>query len=96
MIESSRPLSIEELCEALHIQSPLIVEMVEYELIEPEGQSPEDWRFDSLCLKRARIAANFYRDLEVNLSGISLALDLLDKIELMQSRIDTLEKLIKD
>ncbi|WP_423062454.1 chaperone modulator CbpM [Candidiatus Paracoxiella cheracis] len=92
IIERSKPLSFEELCQAVGLRDDLVIEMVEQHLIHPSGHSPEDWQFDDTDLKRAKVAANFYRDLEINLEGIALALDLLEKIEDLQTRIRILEK----
>jgi len=93
LIERSAPLTMEELSQALHLKTDLIIDMVEYHLLEPEGRSPESWQFDDLCYKRAKIAASFYHDLEINLQGIALALDLLEKIESLENQLTILKKL---
>lgn len=93
LIEQASPLNLEEISQAVHLQPDRIIEMVEYHLLEPLGSSPEQWQFDDVCLKRARIAASFYRDLEVNLSGIALALDLLDQIEQLEKQLQILKRL---
>lgn len=95
IIEKDKSISLEEMASAVYLNRQTIIEMVEYHLLEPEGDAPENWRFDSLCLRRAKIAANFYKDLEINLSGIALALDLLDEIEHLNIRVKALEKLLE-
>jgi len=92
IIDETQPLTLEEFCYAIHTEPKIIIQMVEYQLIEPIGESPDEWRFDSLSLKRARIAASFHRDLEVNMPGVALALELLDQIETLQHQINILEK----
>lgn len=92
LIEQASPLSLEELAQAIHVHHDIIVEMVDYHLLNPKGQSPETWQFDDVNFKRAKIAASFHRDLEVNLQGIALALDLLDKIDRLEQRLATLER----
>src|SRR6266480_2918252 len=92
LIERDSPLSLDELARAIHLRNEIIIEMVEYHLLEPEGKSPSNWQFDDVNLKRAKIAASFHRDLEVNLQGIALALDLLDKIEYLEQRLQTLKR----
>jgi len=92
IIERSRPLSFGELCQAIALRDDLVVEMVEHHLIVPEGQSQQNWQFDDIALKRAKVAANFYHDLGMNFEGIALALDLLEKIERLENRIHKLEK----
>ena len=95
IIEKSESLTLDEFSRAIHVKTELIVEMVEHELLQPEGKSYTDWRFDSVSIKRARIASSFYYDLEVNMQGVALALELLDKIDNLQYRVDLFEKGIK-
>ena len=95
IVEQSTPLSLGELCEAIHLQTPVVIKMVEHQLIKPEGNTPDSWRFDDICLKRAKIAASFYYDLEVNMPGIGIALDLLERIEYLEQRLQTLERFEK-
>ena len=92
LIERSTPLHFEELCQAIGLQKDIVIQMVEYHLIEPAGNSPKEWEFDSIAFKRAKMAANIHRDLEINLQGVALALDLLDKIEQLENRLSRLEK----
>lgn len=87
VIGTSPLLTLEEFCQALHSQKEFIVEMIEYQVIQPHGQAPEEWRFDSNSLRRGRIAANFYQELEINMPGIALVLELLDKIEDLQHQV---------
>jgi chaperone modulatory protein CbpM len=92
IIEESQALTLEEFCHATQTQKELVLQMIDYQLISPAGDTPEQWRFDSHSLKRGRIAASFYQDLEVNLPGVALALELLDKITDLQQQIAILEK----
>lgn len=84
-------LTFTEMCQAMNTQPTLITQLVEYRIIEPIGESENDWEFDHLCLKRARIARNFYHDLEVNLPGIALALDMLEKIDELEAELARLK-----
>jgi chaperone modulatory protein CbpM len=75
------PISFEELCRALQTEQQFVIELVELHVLRPQGQTHTDWRFDSYNFRRARMARSFYHELEVNLNGIALALDLLDEID---------------
>lgn len=96
IIEESHTLTLEEFCSATQTEQQTIIKMIEYQLIQPTGDSPEEWRFDSLSLKRGRMATSFYRDLEVNMAGIALAFELLDKIQELQHHVDLLQRLTKE
>jgi chaperone modulatory protein CbpM len=84
IIEHSQALTLEEFCHATHVSREIIIELIDYQLLHPTGQSPDEWRFDSISLKRGRLAASFLRDLEVNMPGVALAMDLMDRIEQLQ------------
>jgi chaperone modulatory protein CbpM len=86
LIDDEYVLSLQELCDALNAQPEFVITLVEYEVIEPEGER-ESWRFNALCLRRARLARNLQQDLHVNLSGINLALDLMAEIERLESEL---------
>lgn len=95
IVENYETLTFEEFCRATQSNEDLILQMIEYQLLNPTGKTQEDWRFDSVCLRRARIASNFFCDLEVNIQGVALALELLDRIESLQQQVDFLKKIVK-
>lgn len=72
-------LSLEDICRATQTQPDFVITLIEHNVIEPIG-SRQSWQFDSVCLKRTRIAVSFARDLDINLPGIALALDLLEQL----------------
>jgi len=92
LVQADQALSLEELAHALHANSTLIIEMVEFSLLVPQGSNPENWSFDSYSLKRAQRALSFKRDLELNMQGIALALDLLDHIDELETQLNILRR----
>ncbi|OGT43803.1 MAG: hypothetical protein A3F13_01470 [Gammaproteobacteria bacterium RIFCSPHIGHO2_12_FULL_40_19] len=91
VIDENNALSFEEICRAIHADNDLIVQLIEYHIIQPKGSSRDDWAFDHLCLKRAKLARNFYYECEVNLAGIGLLIDMLEKIEALENHIARLK-----
>jgi chaperone modulatory protein CbpM len=91
IIDNDNLLTFEEICRATHAESDLIIQLIEYQIIHPKGASQTTWQFDHACLKRARLARNFYYDLEVNLAGVALLLDMLEKIEALETDIARLK-----
>lgn len=85
--DSDIEITLHELSCAVGSSPEFVIALVEYEVIEPRGNAKDDWRFNSSCIKRARLAASFQRDLNINLSGINLALDLLDQIDALKSEL---------
>ncbi len=96
IIEDEQCISLEELCQAINAEPKFVVELIEHELITPQGKSDRDWVFDEICLRRSKKAMSFKHDLNVNLEGIALALDLLDRIDSMQSEMVYLQKLLRE
>ncbi len=91
VIDENNPLSFEEICRAIHAENDLIIQFIEYHIIQPKGSSKQDWAFDHICLKRAKLARNFYYDCEVNLAGIGLLIDMLERIETLENHIAQLK-----
>ena len=91
IIDENNSLSLDEICRAINADHALILQLIEYRIIQPKGVSQKNWTFDHICLKRARLARNFYYDLEVNVAGIGLLLDMLEKIDELETDIARLK-----
>jgi chaperone modulatory protein CbpM len=50
-------------------------------VIEPHGEERARWRFTGRSVIRTQVAVRLCEDLDVNLPGVALALDLLEEIE---------------
>ena len=87
LITNDETLNFKEICRAVKIAPDLMVELIEYQIITPKGDSQSDWAFDHICLKRLKLARNFYHDLEVNLPGIALAIDMLERIDALEAEL---------
>jgi len=84
-------LSLSELSRACSVSTEWIVELVGEGVLEPLGRQQEHWRFSGLCLQRARTAMRLQHDLEINLAGVALALDLMDEIEALREQLSRFE-----
>ena len=67
-------------CTLLHCAEGEAVQLVHYGVIHPEGSGPQHWRFRSLDLYRARLSRRLSRDLEIDMAGAALAVDLLERL----------------
>lgn len=83
--------SLDEVCEVCSIQSEWLVDLVELGIIQPTGNKRRDWRFPGSSVHTAMRARRLQRDLDLNLSGVALVLDLLDEIEHLRSRLNAIE-----
>jgi chaperone modulatory protein CbpM len=91
VLDETLLVGLEELTNLCGVSNDLLRRLVGEGLLEPTGDTPADWRFSGLEVRRARRALRLRRDLELDWSGIALALDLLDELEELRMRIRCLE-----
>ncbi|MBX3709076.1 MAG: MerR family transcriptional regulator [Gammaproteobacteria bacterium] len=90
---SQENLSFDELCEICRISPDVIYELISYDIIHPKQPlKQEQWKFNVDELRRIKTALRLQHDLEVNLAGVALVLDLLDEINELRHRAEFLEK----
>ena len=95
ILEEQTELSLDDICRACAVQPHLIIELVHEGVLAPAGDSlraaPDQWHFSGVHLQRARVALRLQNDLGVNLAGAALALELLDELEQLRTRLRRLE-----
>lgn len=87
VVEEEVSMSLAELCQACGTESALVLQLVEHGVIEPQGSAPPTWMFSGSSLRRTRTALRLLRDLELNLPGAALAVELLDEISRLQREL---------
>ncbi len=101
LLDDQTELSLNELCTACSSSAEWIIKLVEEGVIEPVNLDPADyernsvqitqWRFTTISLQRARTAIRLQNDLDINLSGVALALNLLERIEKLEAQLKRLQ-----
>jgi chaperone modulatory protein CbpM len=81
LLDESLELEFEEFCRVCHASEEFVVELVAEGVIEPQGEERTRWRFTGRSVIRTQVAVRLCEDLDVNLPGVALALDLLEEIE---------------
>ena len=87
VVEEEVEMSLGELCQACGAESELVRQLVAHGVLEPRGDTPQGWVFVGASLRRTRQAVRLMHDLEVNLPGAALALDLMDQIQRLQQQL---------
>ena len=87
IVEHDVHMTIVELAEATCTPEYLIMAWVSEGVLSPAGASPEDWRFSGSSLQRAKTAARLMHDLELNLPGVALALNLLEELDQLRGQL---------
>lgn len=84
-------ISLAELTRTCRVHAEWVLELVDEGVIEPrglrEGVASPQWRFSAMSIVRIEKARRLQRDLGVNLPGIALALELLDRIDALETRL---------
>jgi len=84
-------ITLAELTRTCRVHAEWVVELVDEGVIEPrglrEGASTPQWRFSATSIVRVEKARRLQRDLGVNLPGVALALELLDRIDSLEARL---------
>jgi chaperone modulatory protein CbpM len=89
VVENEVHMTIVELSHASRTPEEMIMSWVSEGVLSPSGSTPQDWRFSGDSLRRAKTAAHLTHDLELNVPGVALALELLDEIAQLRTRLQT-------
>lgn len=91
IIDERLELTLTDLAQRCSVKTELVIAMVYEGVLEPRGKQPEEWHFGGRDLIRMRRALRLQQDLEVNLPGVALALELLEELDELRSRLKRLE-----
>lgn len=84
-------ISLGDLTRTCRVHAEWVMELVDEGVIEPrgtsEGAKAQQWRFSATTVVRVQKAHRLQRDLGVNLPGVALALQLLDRIDALEARL---------
>lgn len=86
IFEECPVLSIDELSRLCAVERTTIVELVEEGVLRVEADALE-WRFSGAALRRARAALRLQQDLEINLPGVAVVLELMEQLETLRREL---------
>jgi chaperone modulatory protein CbpM len=87
LFDESARLSIGDLSRMCAVDERHIAEFVEEGVLHVVDVSAE-WRFTGEALRRARLALRLERDLELNLAGVALAIELIEEISQLRRELE--------
>jgi chaperone modulatory protein CbpM len=88
IFEESAVLTIGDLSRMCAVDERRLVEFVEEGVLEVVEAGPGEWHFTGAALRRARLALRLERDLELNLPGVALALELMEELERLRRELE--------
>jgi chaperone modulatory protein CbpM len=81
-------LSVDELSRLCAVDRTYIVQLVEEGVLSTIEVDTTEWRFAGAALRRTRTALRLQRDLDLNLPGVALVLQLLEELTQLRCRLD--------
>jgi chaperone modulatory protein CbpM len=87
ILEETAEVTLSDLTRTCRVHAEWVIELVEEGVIAPVRASGPVWRFSATSVVRVQKAQRLQRDLGVNLPGVALALELLDRIEALEARL---------
>jgi len=87
IFEESTVLTVRELSRMCAVEERHIVEYVEEGVLNVAEVSADEWHFSGSALRRTRLALRLERDLELNLAGVALALQLIEELERLRGEL---------
>jgi len=87
-------ITLAELCRGCALPAEQVVSMIEYGIVEPlqPARDSRRWQFGVDCVSRLQKATRLQHDLDVNLAGAALALDLLDEVKTLRQMVIALRR----
>jgi chaperone modulatory protein CbpM len=87
IFEESAVLTVRDLSRMCAVDERHIVEYVEEGVLSVVEWNTAEWRFTGAALRRARLALRLERDLELNLAGVALAIELMEELERLRREL---------
>ncbi len=87
-------LTLDELCEICQIPEEFVYDLVARVIIFPANDKRGEWVFDMVQLQRIKTVIRLQQDLEINLAGVAVVMDLLDEMERLKAKAALLDRLL--
>lgn len=91
LLDDEVEMTLAELCRVFGLTQEEVCDLVEHGIAEPRGRMTAQWRFTGVSVRRVRCAQRLRRDLDVNIAGAALALDLLEELDALRQRLGRFE-----
>jgi len=94
IVEEEQAITLAQLCQCCGLSAEHALGMVDYGVIEPLQSTPPHsrWQFSAKSVIRIQTAIRLQHDLDVNLAGAVLALELLDEVKKLRRQVAMLQR----
>lgn len=83
--------NLDDACLAIGSEDSLVCAIVEHGIVEPQGDSPQDWLFDLDMICTAKRALRLQRDLQLDWSAIALVVSLIEERDRLRNENQRLQ-----
>lgn len=87
VVEGDTAFSLPSLCRACGLDSTQLMALVAEGVLDPAGAVPQDWIFSGQSLRTALAARRLMQDLDMDMAGVAMVLDLLDEIAALRAQL---------
>jgi chaperone modulatory protein CbpM len=91
LLDEHTQLSLYELSQACDVHAEWIIELVNEGILEPQGMDMRHWQFSGISLRKTQTCIRLKQDLDLNLPGVALAVQLLEEIETLRNRLRAID-----
>jgi len=92
LINDGQTLSFVEVCQSCHLSEKFLIDLLEHGLLGDVSGDYKHVTFEPAMLARIRSAYRLHHDLEMDLQGVLMVLDLLDEMEKMHNELEILKR----
>lgn len=87
VLDDSIIYDLRELCKVCQVRDELVHEMINEGMLTPLGDSPKSWKFTATSIKKIQVTVRLQVDLGINLPGAALAIDLMEELDALRSKL---------
>ena len=82
--------TLRQVCRVCDVHAEIVLDMVMEGIVQPRGRSMKDWRFNGADIVRIRTAVHLQQDLQINLPGAAMVLDLLEEVRSLREKVQAI------
>lgn len=86
--------TLDQFCLTSGLDIAAVREFIDHGVLEPKNEQAQ-WFFSEADLNRCMKAVRLQRDLDVNLASVALALELIDRNQVLRKRVAYLEQIFE-
>jgi hypothetical protein len=79
-----------QLIEILHVDESFLIALEQEEIVQCDSPETEPGGFSERMLERARVADNLVHELEVNLAGVAVIVQMRESLADLRHRVESL------